>query len=55
LIIFALSRPSVPRAKAIELVAAVFRDIDPDLETFVSVDTPDKYADALARLPIPDP
>jgi molybdenum cofactor guanylyltransferase len=31
--------------------AAVFRDIDPDLETFISVDTPEKYADALTRLP----
>ena len=30
--------------------AAVFRDIDPDLETFISVDTPGKYADALVRL-----
>ena len=26
--------------------AALFRDIDPDLETFISVDTPEKYADA---------
>jgi hypothetical protein len=34
--------------------AAVFRDIDPNLETFISVDTPEKYADAVARL-IPDP
>jgi molybdopterin-guanine dinucleotide biosynthesis protein A len=30
--------------------AAEFRDIDPDLETFISVDTPDKYADAVRRL-----
>ena len=30
--------------------AALFRDIDPDLETFISVDTPEKYADAVARL-----
>lgn len=29
--------------------AAVFRDIDPELETFVSVDTPEKYAAALLR------
>jgi molybdopterin-guanine dinucleotide biosynthesis protein A len=37
--------------------AAVFRDIDPRLETFVSVDTPEKYADAVARVLtlIPDP
>jgi molybdenum cofactor guanylyltransferase len=34
--------------------AAVFRDIDPDLDTFISVDTPEKYADALVRLK-PDP
>lgn len=33
--------------------AAVFRDIDPNLETFISVDTPEKYADA--RTLIPDP
>ena len=26
--------------------AAVFRDIDPDLDTFISVDTPEKYAGA---------
>ena len=30
--------------------AAVFRDLDPDLETFISVDTPEKYAAAVARL-----
>ncbi|MEO5741157.1 MAG: molybdenum cofactor guanylyltransferase [Vicinamibacterales bacterium] len=30
--------------------AAVFRDIDADLETFISVDTPGKYADAVVRL-----
>jgi molybdopterin-guanine dinucleotide biosynthesis protein A len=30
--------------------AALLRDIDPYLETFISVDTPDKYADALVRL-----
>lgn len=30
--------------------AAEFRDIDPDLETFVSVDTPEKYAQAMVRL-----
>lgn len=35
--------------------AEVFRDIDPRLETFVSVDTPDTYADAVARSLIPDP
>lgn len=29
--------------------AAAFRDIDPELESFVSVDTPDKYQWALAR------
>ena len=30
--------------------AALLRDIDPALETFISVDTPQKYADAIARL-----
>ena len=35
--------------------AAIFRDIDPDLETFISVDTPEKYAEALSRVLIPDP
>ena len=30
--------------------AASFRDIDPNLETFISVDTPEKYADAVIRL-----
>jgi molybdopterin-guanine dinucleotide biosynthesis protein A len=30
--------------------AAAFRDIDPNLETFISVDTPEKYADAIKRL-----
>ncbi len=35
--------------------AEVFRDIDPRLETFLSVDTPQKYADAVARALIPDP
>ena len=35
--------------------ATVFRDIDPHLETFISVDTPEKYADAVARSLIPDP
>jgi molybdopterin-guanine dinucleotide biosynthesis protein A len=30
--------------------AAEFRDIDPDLDTFISVDTPEKYADAAVRL-----
>ena len=29
--------------------AAVFRDIDPRLETFISVDTREKYADAITR------
>ena len=33
--------------------AAVFRDIDPNLETFISVDTPEKYADACKRLTDP--
>ncbi len=33
--------------------AAVFRDIDPDLETFISLDTPEAYAAAVARL-LPD-
>ena len=33
--------------------AAAFRDIDPNLETFISVDTPEKYA--AARALIPDP
>jgi molybdopterin-guanine dinucleotide biosynthesis protein A len=30
--------------------AALLRDIDPELLTFISVDTPDKYAGALARI-----
>jgi molybdopterin-guanine dinucleotide biosynthesis protein A len=30
--------------------AAAFRDIDPDLNTFVSVDTPEKYSEALKTL-----
>jgi molybdenum cofactor guanylyltransferase len=30
--------------------AELFRDIDPNLETFLSADTPETYADALARL-----
>ena len=34
--------------------AALLRDIDPDLETFLSVDTPEKYEVALKTL-IPDP
>jgi molybdopterin-guanine dinucleotide biosynthesis protein A len=33
--------------------AAVFRDLDPKLETFISVDTPEKYADAIARSLLP--
>jgi len=41
----------VVRTKRVD--AAVFRDIDPNLETFISVDTPKKYADA--RSLIPDP
>ncbi len=41
----------VVRTKRVD--AAVFRDIDPNLETFISVDTPEKYADA--RSLIPDP
>ena len=35
--------------------AALFHDIDPRLESFISVDTPEKYADAVARSLIPDP
>ena len=35
--------------------AALFRDIDPHLVTFISVDTPEKYAVAIARSLIPDP
>ena len=35
--------------------AALLRDIDPDLETFVSCDTPEKFADARNRSLIPDP
>ena len=35
--------------------AELFRDLDPHLETFISVDTPEKYADAIARSLIPDP
>jgi molybdenum cofactor guanylyltransferase len=35
--------------------AAVFRDIDPDLESFISVDTPEKYTEALSRSLRPDP
>lgn len=31
--------------------AALFRDLDPDLLTFKSLDTPDAYRDALKRLP----
>lgn len=34
--------------------AAAFRDIDPDLETFISVETPEKYSDAVARLTAQD-
>jgi len=34
--------------------AASLRDLDPNLDTFLSVDTPEKYADALRTL-IPDP
>ena len=41
----------VVRTKRVD--AEVFRDIDPNLETFISVDTPEKYADA--RSLIPDP
>lgn len=32
---------------------AMLRDIDPDLNTFMSVDTPEKYAEALALIPDP--
>lgn len=35
--------------------AAAFRDLDPRLETFISVDTPEKYAAAVTRSLIPDP
>lgn len=35
--------------------AALLRDIDPDLETFISVDTREKYADAIARSLRPGP
>jgi len=38
------------RIKTKRVDAAAFRDIDPDLETFISVDTPEKYADAVVRL-----
>ena len=41
----------VVRTKRVD--AAVFRDIDPNLETFISVDTPEKLANA--RSLIPDP
>lgn len=36
------------RVQTRQVDAAVFRDIDPNLETFISVDTPEKYADAKA-------
>ena len=38
------------RIKTKRVDAAAFRDIDPDLRTFISVDTPEKYADAVVRL-----
>ena len=34
--------------------AAVFRDIDPDLETFISVDTPGQYGEVSSRKPHPE-
>lgn len=37
------------RVKTKRVDAAVFRDIDPELDTFLSVDTPEKYDDALKR------
>jgi molybdopterin-guanine dinucleotide biosynthesis protein A len=43
------------RIKTKRVDAALLRDIDPDLDTFISVDTPDKYADAIARSCPPDP
>jgi molybdopterin-guanine dinucleotide biosynthesis protein A len=47
--------PLLDRVQTNRVDAALLRDIDPDLETFVSVDTPEKYADALNRSLIPDP
>lgn len=38
------------RIKTRRVEAAMLRDIDPDLDTFVSVDTADKYEWALSRL-----
>ena len=39
------------RIKTKRVDAAAFRDIDPQLQTFVSVDTPEKYSEALRTLP----
>jgi molybdopterin-guanine dinucleotide biosynthesis protein A len=38
------------RVTAKRVDAALLRDIDPNLETFTSIDTPAKYADAIVRL-----
>ena len=38
------------RVKVRRVDAAALRDIDPDLETFVSVDTPEKYVQAQGRI-----
>lgn len=43
-------RALVDRVKTIRVGAALFRDIDPDLEAFISVDMPDKYAESLRQL-----
>lgn len=47
--------PLLDRVQTKRVDAALLRDIDPDLETFVSVDTPEKYADALSRSLRPAP
>ena len=41
------------RVKTKRVDAAVFRDIDPNLETFTSVDTPEQYRKAVTRFPSP--
>ena len=42
--------PLLDRITTKRVDAAAFRDIDPDLDTFLSVDTPEKFTQALLRL-----
>jgi molybdopterin-guanine dinucleotide biosynthesis protein A len=44
-------RVLIDRVNAKRVDAAEFRDIDPELDSFFSCDTPERYQEALGRLP----